>query len=162
MCDVESFRLPVQRFELRLYEYEHGQQLPPMFIFSITDLASWQGKNLWINIIHWWSKKECLELLDAESINRSPVAIALGRSGECNCGTMQSEADRIAASEFDPIWGIWLANLRKTVVRKFGWDIGQNPNKQMLAELKGQADLISDFLPMCVGCKAKQQRLFTV
>lgn len=65
----------------------------------------WQKNNYWVNIIHWWTKKECLQLLADECVQRSPVAVALGRSGECNCGTMQSEADRIVASEFNPIWG---------------------------------------------------------
>lgn len=89
----------------------------------------WQKNNYWVNIIHWWTKKECLQLLEECNFQRSPVAIALGRSGECNCGTMQTEADRIAAGAFNPAWGLWMKNLRKTVIKKWGWDIGQTPSK---------------------------------
>lgn len=116
--------------------------------------------NLWVNIIHWWTKKECLELLEQQTFQRSPVAIALGRSGECNCGTMQSEADRIAASEFNPNWGGWLLNLRREITRKFGWDINQNPNKETLKLMKQEAQKLSDFMPMCIGCKTKQYKIF--
>jgi 3'-phosphoadenosine 5'-phosphosulfate sulfotransferase (PAPS reductase)/FAD synthetase len=117
----------------------------------------WDGNNLWVNIIHWWNKKDCLQLLSVEKFERSPVALALGRSGECNCGTMQNDADRIAASTFNPQWGEWLMNLRREITRKFGWDINQNPNKKILAEMKIEAEKLKGFMPMCVGCKSKNQ-----
>lgn len=118
----------------------------------------WIKNNYWVNIIHWWTKKECLQLLDELNFGRSPVSIALGRSGECNCGTMQNDSDRLMASMFNPEWGAWLANLRREVVRKFGWDINQNPNKQVLEEIKSIAQRAAP-MPMCVGCKA-QKKLF--
>lgn len=119
----------------------------------------WQDSspnNLWVNIIHWFTKHNCLELLAGEDFKRSPVAIELGRSGECNCGTMDSEADRIAAYKFDPVFGERMMKLRKAVVQKFGWDIGQQPNKKVIAEMKAANLLIPDFMPMCVGCKANK------
>jgi 3'-phosphoadenosine 5'-phosphosulfate sulfotransferase (PAPS reductase)/FAD synthetase len=115
---------------------------------------------IWVNIIHWWSKKECLDLLCSENIKRSPVAVSLGRSGECNCGTMQNEADRIACAEYDKEWGEWMWDLRKYCIQKFGWDIGQNPKKELIDEIKQRTKKMSDFMPMCVGCKAKQGKLF--
>lgn len=118
-----------------------------------------RNQQIWVNIIHWWSKKECLELLDSEGVKRSPVAIALGRSGECNCGTMQNEADRITAAEYDPEWKEWMWDIRKFCISKFGWDIGQNPSKKRLAELKQESCNISDDMPMCVGCKSRQNKL---
>lgn len=116
--------------------------------------------NVWVNIIHYWSKPECLELLQAEGVKRSPVAIALGRSGECNCGTVQNEADRIAAAEYDPEFGKWMYAIRKYCIQKFGWDISQNPNKKRLEEIKAEAAKLSEFMPMCVGCKARQGKMF--
>lgn len=123
----------------------------------------WQASspnNLWVNIIHWWSKKECLQLLSAENIQRSPVACALGRSGECNCGTVQNEADRLAAAEYDPEWAARLWQLRKYAIEKFGWDIGQNPDKKRLAEIKAATAAMDQYMPMCVGCKARQSVMF--
>jgi 3'-phosphoadenosine 5'-phosphosulfate sulfotransferase (PAPS reductase)/FAD synthetase len=116
--------------------------------------------NIWVNIIHWWTKKECLALLDAEHFARSPVAIALGRSGECNCGTMQNEASRLACKEYDPEWGDWMWRVRKYVVAKFGWDIHQTPSKEQLAEIKAAVAKIDNEQIMCTGCKAAQLKLF--
>lgn len=116
----------------------------------------WTRNDYWVNVIHWWTKAECLDLLESESIIRSPVSIALGRSGECNCGTMDTEADRIAAYAFDPVFAERMIRLRKTVVQKFGWDIGQQPNKKMIEEIKAANKTFSDFMPMCVGCKANK------
>ena len=70
---------------------------------------------------------------------------------------MQNEADRIAASEFNPEWGAWLAKIRKEVTRKFGWDISQNPNKKVLAQMKIEAAKLTEFMPMCTGCKANNK-----
>jgi 3'-phosphoadenosine 5'-phosphosulfate sulfotransferase (PAPS reductase)/FAD synthetase len=118
-------------------------------------------KNLiWVNIIHWWTKKGCLHLLESENIQRNPASIELKRSGECNCGTMQSLADIQAASEFDPQFREWMTSLRQNVVRKFGWDICQQPSKKQVQEVKDSASNLSEFMPMCVGCKSKQNKLF--
>lgn len=125
------------------------------------DNPYWFRKNqIWVNIIHWWTKKECLHLLDAENFKRSPVAIALGRSGECNCGTMQNEASRLAACEYDPSFKEWLWPIRKYCIEKFGWDIGQNPDKERLKQMKQEVEAMEEFMPMCVGCKARQAKLF--
>lgn len=121
----------------------------------------WQKNNYWVNIIHWWNKKDCLQLLEQCRFQRSPVAVALGRSGECNCGTMQSDADRLAAAEFNPDWGKWLQALRNEVTRKFGWDINQNPNKATLAAIKAEAAKMPEFMPMCVGCKSKRNKIYS-
>jgi len=115
--------------------------------------------NIWVNIIHWFTKKECLTLLEAENFKRSPVAMALGRSGECNCGTMQDEAGRIACSMYDPEWGEWMKSIRRYVIQNFGWDISQNPNKKRMQEIRDEVAKLDTFQPMCVGCKAQQLKL---
>lgn len=118
-------------------------------------------KNLiWVNIIHWWTKSECLHLLESENVERNPASIVLNRSGECNCGTMQSLADIQAASDFDPVFGDWMSRLRKHVTSKFGWDICQQPSKKQVQEVKDRADKLSDFMPMCVGCKSRNLKMF--
>lgn len=108
---------------------------------------------IWVNIIHWWTKQNCLTFLEDKGIDRSPVAIALKRSGECNCGTVQSEADRLAAAEYDPAFKEWLWPIRKYCIAKFGWDIGQNPSKKAIEEIAQANKKSDDFMPMCTGCK---------
>lgn len=112
------------------------------------------GANVWVNIIHYWEKSDCMDLIEGASIIRNPVAIALGRSGECNCGTMQNETARIACAQYEPEWGEWMNRIRKHAIQKHGWDIGQNPSKKRMAEVKAASAQMDDFMPMCVGCKA--------
>ncbi len=111
--------------------------------------------NLWVNIIHWWTKKDCLELLTGGGIVRNPVSLHLGRSGECNCGTMQNETSRMLCAEYDKEWGVWMHDLRRHIISRFGWDINQNPNKKIIAEMKAATDKLSNDMPMCVGCKSR-------
>jgi 3'-phosphoadenosine 5'-phosphosulfate sulfotransferase (PAPS reductase)/FAD synthetase len=110
-----------------------------------------QKNNIWVNIINDWSKEDCMGYLGGNSIKRNPVSVALCRSGECFCGTMQNLEDYAAAKEFSPSWGRYMDSLRKEVKKKFPWDWGQNINKQHHMEMKGQIRM--DFQPMCEGCK---------
>lgn len=105
--------------------------------------------NLWVNICHEWTAGVRDAYLASREVPINPVAVALCRSGECMCGTMQTKGDRIEASALYPAWGAWLNDLEAAVKAKhgFGWgDTGpayRNPN---------QTDL---FQPMCVGCERR-------
>jgi len=109
-----------------------------------------QPNNLWVNIINEFTKHDCLDYLEGNAIERSPVAKNICRSGECMCGTMQSQGDRNEASFFYPQWGKWIDDLEKEVNKKFPWKWGENINRYHLAEMKGQLNL---FKPMCQDCK---------
>jgi 3'-phosphoadenosine 5'-phosphosulfate sulfotransferase (PAPS reductase)/FAD synthetase len=121
--------------------------------------------NVWTNIVHWWTTKERDEYLAGNSIKRNPVSIALGRSGECMCGTMQTMAIGLQAAEAFPEWGEWWRMVRKEVVQRFPWDWSKNITKYEKQERKGQKNIGFNentlvfkehpFMPMCVGCKAK-------
>lgn len=102
-------------------------------------------QNIWFNLIHDWSPELIQEYLVTRDVPLNPVAQALCRSGECMCGTMQTDAERLEAAAYDPEWGRWIDELDAAAREKhnFGW--GQtaprtNPN---------QPDF---FMPMCVGC----------
>lgn len=109
------------------------------------------NNNIWVNIINEWTKEDCINYLEGNNIKRNPVSVALCRSGECMCGTMQTMEDYTAAKEFSPSWGNYMDSLRKEVRNKFGFDWGENFSKQKHMELKGQKRI--DFQPMCTGCK---------
>lgn len=114
-------------------------------------------KNIWVNMLHWWTTKQRDAYLIGNSLKRSPVAIALGRSGECWCGTTQSMAAGLQAAELFPVWGAKWRDIRKRVTAKFPWDWGQNINQYHLKEMRGQGNMFKEepFMPMCVGCKSK-------
>lgn len=102
--------------------------------------------DIWVNIINEWDKRETLDFLTAENIERNPVSKQICRSGECMCGTMQSKADRVEASCCFPKWGEWLNVLEKAVKEKHGFGWGEQMPKPTN---KAQLNL---FQPMCVGC----------
>lgn len=104
-----------------------------------------EGLNIWVNLINEWSNDDCKRYLEGNSIQRNPVAINLCRSGECMCGTMQTQGDRNEASYFYPEWGKQLDALDKIVKDKHGWGWNdKGPSK---------ANPIGTFQPMCTGCK---------
>lgn len=101
--------------------------------------------NIWFNLIHDWTPAIRDEYLRSRNVPVSPVAKALCRSGECMCGTMQTDAERIEAEAFDPSWGQWLSDLEAEVIQKHGFGWGRDLRKS----IPDQPDL---FMPMCVGC----------
>jgi 3'-phosphoadenosine 5'-phosphosulfate sulfotransferase (PAPS reductase)/FAD synthetase len=102
---------------------------------------------IWVNLINDWEKSDCLDFLDGNGIKRNQVSVNLCRSGECMCGTMQTEGDRVEASFFYPIWGKWLDDLESRAIKLhgFGWNDKGPP--------KIQTEAIEIFQPMCTGCK---------
>lgn len=114
-------------------------------------------KNVWVNLLHWWPTKYRDIYLQANPIKRSPVAILLGKSGECWCGTTQSLGAATEAAEYFPVWGKWWYNARREVLKRFPWDWGSNIHKGHHMEMNGQGNMFKEepFMPMCVGCKSK-------
>lgn len=104
--------------------------------------------NIWVNLIHTWSKSDCLDIIDNNpNVPKNEVTALLHRSGECMCGTMQSDEDRATASFFFPNWGNWLNNLEKeTCKRGFCWKWGEATTKKVIAEK-------TIFMPMCQDCQ---------
>lgn len=117
--------------------------------------------DIWVNLIHYWTKEDCIGYLNGIGVDRSPVAKCLGRSGECMCGTMQNQAARMDAAKFSPVWGKWIDKLEKQVVAKFPWRWGESAPKTWHLEKMGQGNLFTgytpDFQPACTGCKALAQ-----
>lgn len=110
--------------------------------------------NIWVNLIHDWSKQDCSDFLTDMKARRNPVTELLCRSGECMCGTMQSQEARQEASYWFPEWGQWLDRLEKTVTKKFPWRWGNAVSKSHLQEIAGQTAL--DFQPTCQSCIHKE------
>lgn len=139
---------------VRVYESENRADKLGDNVFNI--MPNYEC-NIWVNVVHWWTTKERDEYLQGGGIERNPVSILLGRSGECMCGTMQTMATGLRAAELFPEWGKWWLDIRKRVIATFPWDWGQNINQYHLKEMNGQGNMFKDepFMPMCVGCKSK-------
>lgn len=113
---------------------------------SVVDRDLSMPNNIWVSIIQHWTQENRDEYLKARRVECSPVAKAICRSGECMCGTMQSQAERIEAATIYPEWGKWLKDLEAEVNKKFPWKWGQQPDR---SHFNGQQDL---FQPMCTDC----------
>lgn len=101
--------------------------------------------NLWVNICHDWRSDERDAYLAEREVPINPVAKALCRSGECMCGTMQTDAERVEAAAIYPKWGAWLDDLEREVKRKHGWGWGDT------GPAYRDPDQIEMFEPMCGG-----------
>lgn len=108
--------------------------------------------NIWVNTIHDWSTADRDRYLRLRGCPINPVAIELCRSGECMCGTMQSQQSRCEASAIYPEWGSWLNELERAAKAKHGWGWGENMPKP------ADPRQIDMFQPMCVGCARDNQR----
>ncbi|KUL94369.1 hypothetical protein DK26_15290 [Bosea sp. WAO] len=102
--------------------------------------------NIWVNLIHDWSQEARDSYLESRETPINPVAKALCRSGECMCGTMQTEAERIEAAILYPEWGKRIAELEQEAIRLHGFGWGK-PFPKPRDERQG--DL---FMPMCSDC----------
>lgn len=109
--------------------------------------------NIWVNLINEWDKHDTVDYLEGNNIERNPVSVKLCRSGECMCGTMQTEGDRTEASYFFPEWGKWINELERVVKEKHGF--GWNDTFP-----KGMKEAKETFQPMCTGCKVNYQSQF--
>jgi 3'-phosphoadenosine 5'-phosphosulfate sulfotransferase (PAPS reductase)/FAD synthetase len=106
--------------------------------------------NIWVNPIHDWSQDDRDEYLTSRDTPINPVAVQLCRSGECMCGTMQTDAERKEAAFLYPHWGNWLNALEAEVKDKFGFGWGVPFPKQ--PDIR-QLDL---FQPMCKDCMLRR------
>lgn len=101
-------------------------------------------QNYWVNLIHHWTKRECLDFLADQGVERNPVTLLMHRSGECLCGTMQSQGTREEAAFWFPRWGQWLEDLERRVRERghtHGW--GENTGRKCRA-IKGEQPLCHD------------------
>jgi 3'-phosphoadenosine 5'-phosphosulfate sulfotransferase (PAPS reductase)/FAD synthetase len=101
--------------------------------------------NIWCSLIYDWSQKDRDSYLDSRNVSINPVARQLCRSGECMCGTMQSNAERIEAALLYPEWGSWISSLETEARRLHGFGWGE----QFPRRAKTKPDL---FQPMCSDC----------
>jgi len=113
------------------------------------------GNDIWVNIINEFSKHQTYDLIEGNGCKRNEVSVNLCRSGECMCGTMQSESEYKEAKFFYPQWGKEMDKIRRMVTNLHGWDWGQSIPAHIPMERKGQLNM---FQPMCTGCKVKYEQ----
>ncbi len=101
--------------------------------------------NVWVNIIHDWTQEDRDEYLERCQTPINPVAVQLCRSGECMCGTMQTDQERKEAAVLYPKWHEWLTDLESEALALHGFGWGATAPKT--PKLQGE-----QFAPMCKDC----------
>lgn len=107
-----------------------------------------QKNNIWCSLIYDWSIEDVKQFLSVENIKQNPVSLNICRSGECMCGTMQSDSERLEAATLYPAWGKWLNQLEKKAKTLHGFGWGENKKKK--------DNQINLFMPMCTDCEARR------
>lgn len=105
--------------------------------------------NIWVNLIHDWDQGTRDHYLRSRCTILNPVATQLCRSGECMCGTMQTDQERWEAAAIYPEWGARLDMLEAEARRLHGFGWGEPFPKPIDTR---QGDL---FQPMCKDCTRK-------
>lgn len=112
--------------------------------------------NIWLNFVWDWTRQQRDDYLADSQAPINPVTDLLHRSGECFCGTMQSDEDRRVAKFFFPAWGSRLDKLEQRAIELHGYGWGCPVPKWIGQQRKGQLGLSEEFfLPMCQTCNAK-------
>jgi 3'-phosphoadenosine 5'-phosphosulfate sulfotransferase (PAPS reductase)/FAD synthetase len=101
--------------------------------------------NIWVSLIYDWDKQQRDMYLEMRGVTINPVANTLCRSGECMCGTMQSDQERAEAAFYYPQWGEWMDNLEKEAIRLHGFGWGKPFTKKICEKPEV-------FQPMCTDC----------
>jgi 3'-phosphoadenosine 5'-phosphosulfate sulfotransferase (PAPS reductase)/FAD synthetase len=103
--------------------------------------------NLWVNLCHEWTSGDRDVYLANRAVPINPVATQLCRSGECMCGTMQTDGERAEAAALYPQWGDWLNDLERRAKAKHGWGWGDTGPTYI------DPDQLDLFQPMCAECE---------
>lgn len=114
-----------------------------------------EGRIVWANPLHDFSKLDCRRILDHAGIPESPVYKFIHKSGECLCGAFGSPEELQETKLFFPddptVVRLVAADKEERETRGWGW--GQRPVKA--CKIKGSG-------PMCSKCDmvyAEQQAL---
>lgn len=112
------------------------------------------SSNIWVNLLQHWNKSDCEAICSENKAPINPVTRELCRSGECMCGTTQSQQERAQASAIYPEWGEMIDELDSYAKEKFGFGWGEQKPKGGKVSQLNLFD-VDDFQPMCSTCNAQ-------
>lgn len=114
--------------------------------------------DVWTALILHWEKEDCLEFLEWKGVERNPVSVEFGRSGDCHCGTAISEPEK----EFSELVTA-APNVAAEIERLNQYCIDNNLTQWCqprslfhYLENQGQCNMF-DGLELCSGCHNKWQ-----
>ena len=109
-----------------------------------------KGSQLWVNPLYWWTKTDMSALIDAKNVQRNPVSLLLGMSGECLCGAYAHKGELGMVSLVCPETAARIRRL-EVDVRAAGHDWGwedKPPSDEQKFIAKHQT-----IMPFCINCE---------
>lgn len=108
---------------------------------------------VWVSPIHDWTKRDCLDYLEGEGIQRSPVAVKIHKSGECLCGAYAAPGELKELAFWYPKKAAQIREL-ECAVRKAGHQEGWG-ERSALRKDADDPNQLKLFQPMCNSCPGK-------
>lgn len=110
--------------------------------------------DLWTLPIHIWSKEDTLEFLEWMGVERNPISVKYGRSGDCHCGTAIANPQKEFQQLLDdaPSVASEISELNQYCIDNKLTEWAEPRNKALFLEKKGQCNIFGD-LDLCSGCK---------
>jgi len=121
-----------------------------------TNEVSKQRAQVWVNPLLRRSKSDCLDLMELGSMPRNPASMTCHMSGECLCGAMNSPGELAEIRFWFPETARRLDEIAAQVREAgfaWGWD---EPRPAWITALNAGQQPLFDFMPLCVGCEARQ------
>jgi 3'-phosphoadenosine 5'-phosphosulfate sulfotransferase (PAPS reductase)/FAD synthetase len=104
---------------------------------------------VWVANIHDWTKRDCLDYLEANGVERSPVAAKIHKSGECLCGAYAAKGELKELEFWYPEVAAQIRELEcKVMAAGKNWGWGQIPPQTR----KKKDDPAQAYLPLCNSC----------
>lgn len=124
------------------------------------------GRRVWVNHIHDYSKQGTYDVRKRFSLPRNPVSKLICKSGECLCGGFGNEGELEELTMYDLTrqFGYYMLDLQQRVIKKFPWKWHEGPPKWWLASKRGQKFLfeMNKYAapgPMCQSCEKQADDL---
>lgn len=114
--------------------------------------VNFKGAQMWVNPMYWAGQSFVYHFLKGTGLERNPVAIELGMSGECLCGAFADKGELAIVRRVCPLTADRIEALEHRLSNRFPWGWEGRPPSQR------DTKTIEMFAPMCVNC-LKSERL---
>jgi 3'-phosphoadenosine 5'-phosphosulfate sulfotransferase (PAPS reductase)/FAD synthetase len=115
-----------------------------------------RGAQIWVKPLYWWSKSQFMDYIKANKLERNPVSVLLGMSGECCCGAYAHKGMKEMIRIVDPITASRIDRLEKEVrAAGFPWGFEESAAMVDPENRQGKRNTYGFLMPMCVGCEKR-------
>lgn len=105
---------------------------------------------VWFNPIRDWEKRDCLDFLHDQCVERNPVSVNCHRSGECLCGALANHAELGEIAFFYPDVGERYERMQTEAkgrgLERWQWAGGPKGRRRYSARAQ-------HVLPLCTSCQ---------